>query len=92
MASEGKAGILAGSTASLDERLPIPADLARALNRRGFAYVKETAAALELSEQTVCNRIRAWMTDRAAPHGIPVILPLGRPYRIPAAWIRSVLG
>jgi hypothetical protein len=92
MISEGKAGAAGTNAAVLEEKLPIPADLARALNRRGFAYVKEAAAALELSEQTVCNRIRAWMADRAAPHGIPVILPLGRPYRIPASWIRSVMG
>lgn len=74
-----------------EKTLPaIRPDLARDLSRRGWLGVKDVAEVLGLCEKTVRRRIALFKGPSRSPLAIPV-LPLGKPHRIPARWLRPIL-
>ena len=90
MMTEEKAGAIAQPKAPKIGNIAVRADLARDLSR-GWVGVKDAAELLAISPKTVCKRIRDGHRRRPSCVAIPTIRALGKPYRIPADFILSIL-
>lgn len=66
--------------------------MSRLLAPADFVTPKELAAAADLSERTIRDRMHLWEDDPAHPRGIPYLRNLGRPYKIPRRVAERILG
>lgn len=53
--------------------------------------VKDVADAANLTPETIRERLKLWIEDPSNPRAIPFFVALGKPYQIPAQWIRDNL-
>jgi len=55
-------------------------------------YVKELAQVSGVCEKTILRRLRRWEVNPGDALGIPYLVKLGKPYRIPVSVVRDLLS